>query len=83
MCKQESNKILLWRKKKQSHNKIMYPKLMLNKLKVIGNPTSIYTHSTLSSKKFLKKLPIYMWPMFAHVRSCVTHVWIMNELKLN
>jgi hypothetical protein len=49
---------------------------MLNKLKVMENFSFIYTYWAPSSKKFLKKLPTYMWPVF-------THVWIMNELKLN
>lgn len=40
----------------------MYPKLMLNKLKVMRNPTSIYIHWAFNLKKFLKKLPIHMWP---------------------
>jgi hypothetical protein len=51
----------------------------LNKLKVIKNPTSIYTLWAPSSRKFLKKLPIYMWPMYAHVCPCT----FMCELKLN
>jgi hypothetical protein len=33
----------LW-KKKQDHDKDMYPKLMLNKQKVMCNSTSIYTY---------------------------------------
>ncbi len=45
----------------------MYPKLVLNKLKVMRNSTSIYTHYALNLKKVLKKIPIYMWFMFAHV----------------
>jgi hypothetical protein len=48
----------------------MYLKLMLNKLKIMGNSTFIYTHWAYSSKK----LPIYMWPMFTHVRPCVAYV---------
>ncbi len=51
-------------------------KLVLNKLKAMGNSTFIYTPWELSSKKFIKELPIYKWPMF-------THVWTMNELRLN
>jgi hypothetical protein len=68
----------------------MYIKLVLNELKVIGNSTFICTYWTPNSKKFLKKLVVYMCPMFTHVRSCVfhvyamcTHVWIMNELRFN
>jgi hypothetical protein len=61
---------------KKKQNKAMYPKMVLNRLKVMTNFNSIYTHWTPSSKKFLKKFPIYMWPMR-------THVWTMNELRLN
>jgi len=62
--------------KQNNNNKKMYPKLLLNKLKVMKNPTFIYTHWTPSSKKFFKKLSIYMWPMRIHV-------WIMSESKFN
>ncbi len=44
-----------------------YSKLVLNILKIMGNCTSIYTPWAFSSKKFFKKLPFYMWPMFTHV----------------
>jgi len=54
----------------QNYDKKTYPKLVLNKLKVLKNSTSIYTHWAPSSK------PIYMWFMF-------THVWTMNKLKFN
>ncbi len=53
---------------KQSYDKKMYPKLMLNILKVMESSTLIYTHWAPSSKKFIKKLPIYMWSIFIHVR---------------
>jgi hypothetical protein len=42
-------------------------KLLLNKLKVMGNSTFIYTYQAPSSKKFFNKLPTHMWPMFTHV----------------
>jgi hypothetical protein len=48
-------------------------KLVLNKLKVVGNFTSIYTFSTFSSRKFFKKLLIYMWSMCARVHPCVNY----------
>jgi hypothetical protein len=54
----------------------MYQRLMLNILKVIKKFIFIYIHWAPSSKKFLNKLSIYMWPM-------CTHVWTMSELKLN
>jgi hypothetical protein len=54
---------------KQGYNFKTYPKLVLNKLKVMRNSTFIYTHCALSLKKFLKKIPIYMWFMFTHVCS--------------
>jgi hypothetical protein len=61
----------------------MHPKLVLNKLKVMGNSTSISTHWAFNSKMFFKKILIYMWPMFTHVHLMCTRVWIMNEIKLN
>jgi hypothetical protein len=54
---------------KQCYDKNMYPKPMWNKLKVMGNFTSIYTPWASSSKRFFKKLLIYMWPMFTHIHS--------------
>jgi hypothetical protein len=51
------------KKKKQGY----VPKLMLNKLKVINNFTSIYTYWAPNSKKFIKKFIIYMWPMCTHM----------------
>jgi hypothetical protein len=53
---------------KQGYDNKTYPKLMLNILKVMESSTFISTHSGPSSKKFIKKLPIYMWPIFIHVR---------------
>jgi hypothetical protein len=77
-ARQEFDMILLqkWNKKEQGCDKKTYPKSMLNILKVIRNFTSTYTFWAPSSKNFFKKIIIYMWPMF-------THVWTMNELKLN
>jgi hypothetical protein len=48
-------------KKKQKQNKVMiktYPKLVLNKLKVMEISTFIYTFWAPSSKKFFRKLQI-------------------------
>jgi hypothetical protein len=47
------------KKKKQGYDKKTYPKLVLNKLKVVGNSTSIYTPWAPSSRKFFEKFPIY------------------------
>jgi hypothetical protein len=47
-------------KTKQVYDKKMYPKLVLNKLKVIKNSTSIYTHWALDLRKLFKKLSIYI-----------------------
>jgi len=62
-------------RKKQKHNKTMVkkktPKLVLKRLKVMGNHTFIYTHCTLNSRKYLKKLLINMWLMVIHVHPCV------------
>jgi phenylalanyl-tRNA synthetase alpha subunit len=64
ICKKET---------KQGYNKKMHLKLVLNKLKVMGNSNSIYTHWEPISKKFFKFFLIYMWPMFTHVHSCVNY----------
>jgi len=71
-CKEKIKKrTRLWQKS--------YPKLVLNKLKVMGNFTSIYTPWAFSSRIFFKKLPIYMWFMFNHVFPCAP----MCELWMN
>jgi hypothetical protein len=77
-ARQEFNKILLqkWNGNKTRLCQETYPKLMLNKLKVMRNFTYIYTLWASSSRKFIKKLPIYMWPKCAHA-------WITSELKPN
>jgi hypothetical protein len=46
---------------KQNCDKEMYPKLVLNKLKVIKGPTSIYTPCGPNSRKLPWKF--YVWPM--------------------
>jgi len=73
--KQESNEILLQIRNKttQSYDKKTYLKLVLNILRVVNNSTSINTHWTSSSKKFINKFSIYMWPMFTHVHPCVNY----------
>jgi hypothetical protein len=47
-------------KSKQDHDKNMYPKLVLNKVKVMWDFTFIYTHWALNSNEHFKKLPTYM-----------------------
>jgi len=59
-------------KTKQGYDKEMYPKLVLNKLKVMGNSDSIYIYSAFNSRMFHKKILTYMWPMFTHVHPCVS-----------
>jgi hypothetical protein len=59
---------------KQSCDKKTYTKLLLKRPKVMGNFISIYTTWAPNSRKFLKNLPIYMWPMFTHVHPCVNYV---------
>jgi len=52
----------------------------------MDNSTSIYTYWAPSSKKFIKKLPTYMWPIFAlsaYVHPCVNHELTRSELKVN
>jgi len=51
----------------KGHDKDTYPKLVLNRLKVMGNSTCICTHWPFSSKTNLKKLSTYMCPMCTHV----------------
>lgn len=58
-------------------------KLMLNILKVMYDCTFIHTHWAPSSKSLLKKLPIYMCPMFIHVELIVNYELIENDLKFN
>ncbi len=74
ICKKET---------KQGYNKKMHLKLVLNKLKVMGNSNSIYTHWEPISKKFFKFFLIYMWPMFTHVHSCVNYEWNKIQLIMN
>jgi hypothetical protein len=62
-CKNET-------KTEQNNDKKKYPKLVLNKLKVLKIFAFIYSHWAPSSR------PIYMWLMF-------THVWTINKLKFN
>jgi hypothetical protein len=62
----------------QNHDNNKYPKLMLNILKVVWNFIFIYTYWAPSSRKLLKKPPIYMWSTFTHVWPMCTHVWPMS-----
>jgi hypothetical protein len=62
---------------KQDYDKICL-KLVLKKLKVMWDFTSIYIHWVSSSKKLLKNFSIYMWPMFIYVWLMCTHVWPMS-----
>jgi len=52
----------------------MYQKLMLNRLKVIESPTSIYTPWGFNSRKLPWKLHPHVWPMTTHVWPMSTHV---------
>ncbi len=54
-AKQELNRILLqyWNKNKKRLWKETYPKLVLNKLKVMRNSTFVYTYWAHSSRKFI------------------------------
>jgi hypothetical protein len=58
----------------QGYDQKLYPKLTLNRQKVMRNSTFIYTHWAPSSKKLKKKLSIYMWPMVTHVHPCASCV---------
>jgi hypothetical protein len=79
--KHVSNKILLQKKRKKGYDKKRHQKLVLNKLKVMGNCVFIYTHWAPSSKKKNKFNSIYMWPEFTYVCPCAHST--MNELKFN
>jgi hypothetical protein len=68
-------------KTKQGYAKITYLKLMLNKLKVMGNFTFIYW--ALNLRKIFKKLSTYMCPMSTHVYPCVNYERIKIQLKMN
>lgn len=43
------------------------PQIGVEKLEIMWDSISIYTHWAPSSKKFFKKLSTFMWPMFIHV----------------
>ncbi len=58
-------------KTKQGYAKITYLKLMLNKLKAMGNPTFIYW--ALNLRKIFKKNSTCMWPMSTHVYPWVNY----------
>jgi hypothetical protein len=67
MQNKNPTKVYIKEEIKQGHDKKTYPRLVLNKLKVVGNSTFIYNPWALNSKEFFKRLPKYMWPMFTHV----------------
>jgi hypothetical protein len=61
-------------KKKQKQNKVMIRnelKTIVEQTKGCANSTFIYTPWAPSSKTLLKKLSIYMWPMFTHMHPCL------------
>jgi hypothetical protein len=70
MCETKIQQDFIANKSKQGSDMKKYPKLVLNKLKIMGNFTSIYTYWTFSSRKFLKKISTYMWSMFIHMCPC-------------
>jgi hypothetical protein len=73
IAKNKQNEIV--RKKK-------YPKLVLNKLKVMGNFTFIYTYQTFSLRT--SNLHVgHLHPYVAHVYPCVNYELIRNEIKVN
>jgi hypothetical protein len=54
MCEIKIQQFYCEKETKQGYDKKTYPKLVLDRLKVIGNSTFMYTHWALSSKKFSK-----------------------------
>jgi hypothetical protein len=56
------------------HDKKTYPKLMFNTLKVMGNPTFIYTHWAFSSHvAHVHAHAAHVHAHVAHVHPCVNH----------
>jgi hypothetical protein len=69
--------IIRTRKNKKGCDKIMYPKLILNRLKVIRNSTPIYTQEISNLHMAHVHLCV---PMNTHVSPRCTHVSFMCEL---
>jgi hypothetical protein len=69
-------------KTKQGYDKKTCPKLMLNKLKVMKNSTSIYTPWAPNSNFFWRNFQSTCGPCSPCAPTC-THVWTMSELRLN
>jgi len=59
----------------------MYQTLVLNKLKVMVNSTSIYTYRTPNSRTS-DLHEGHLHPYVAHVYPCVNYEFTENELKL-
>jgi hypothetical protein len=76
---QHENLLSRINKTKQGYDKKTYPKFVLNILKAIKNSIFIYTLYAPNSRKFSKKLPIYMWPMFSSAHQCAPTC----ELRMN
>ncbi len=76
MCEMRIQQDFITRKKqktKQGYDKKTYSKLVLNKLKVMGNSTSIYTYWALAQRSFLKSFQPTCGPcspMCANVYTC-------------
>jgi hypothetical protein len=87
MCEDVNAKGLYYKNMKkieQDHDKNTYQELVLNKLNVICDSTSIYTHWAPNSNKLKnKKNSTYMWPMFTHVWLMSIHVGTNSELEMN
>jgi len=75
MCEDVNAKGLYYKnmiKIEQDHNKDTYQKLVLNRLNVMCNSTSIYTHWAPNSNKLKKKkFNLHV----VHVQPCVAHVY--------
>jgi hypothetical protein len=72
-------------KTEQDHNKYMYPKLMLNKLKIMWDSTSIYTHWHITQGSFFLNFQLTCDPYSTMCGPCPS-MWklIMNyELTNN
>jgi hypothetical protein len=67
------------RKIEQGYEKKIDSKLMLKRLKVMGNSTSIYTYWALAQISFLKNFQ----PTCGPCSPMCTHVRTMSELKFN
>jgi hypothetical protein len=59
------------------------PQIGVEKLEIMWDFISIYTHWAPSSKKIFKKFSTLMWPMFIRVWFMSIYVGVNSELGVN